>query len=59
MGKTIQTIRAADVVLIAPLMIYAGSVKSNLPEPVKNGLLIFGWATLLYNGYNLLANTKI
>lgn len=52
-----QTIRLADVFLIAPYLFYVSS-KSKLSRFDKNLLFGLGVATLVYNGFNYLENIK-
>lgn len=52
-----QTIRLADVFLIAPYLFYV-SYKSKLSRFDKNLLFGLGVATLVYNGFNYLENIK-
>ena len=52
----VQKIRLMDVFVLAPFMVYAGGVKSNLPNLVRGGLIISGVATFIYNGNNFLKN---
>jgi hypothetical protein len=51
-----QLIRLVDVFLIAPLLIHAGTTKSNLTEEIKFSLVGIGIATFIYNGRNYLKN---
>lgn len=51
MKDSVQLIRLADVFLIAPFLMYAGSQKQ-LPRHLRFGLWTIGLATLAYNGYN-------
>ena len=51
-----QTVRLCDILILAPFLIYAGAIKSTLPNIVRTGLVITGIATLLYNGKNYLKN---
>jgi hypothetical protein len=53
-----QTIRLIDVFWIGPLMVYAGSQKKFSPL-VNSSLIVFGIATILYNGKNYLLNREI
>lgn len=50
-----QTVRLLDVFLIGPVMIWA-AVAPVVPRSVKLALLIFGVATIVYNGRNYLLN---
>jgi len=49
-----QNVRLADVFLIGPLMIWGGA-KTTSKNPVPGlALLVFGLATIAYNGSNYL-----
>jgi len=50
-----QTVRLVDVFVLAPIMIYAGTLKS-LPMWVRLSLIGMGVATAVYNGKNFLHN---
>lgn len=50
-----QLIRLADVFIIGPLIIYAGSRKRISPG-IDTSLVLIGIATILYNGRNYLLN---
>jgi len=52
-----QLIRLADVFIIAPIIIGA-SDNENLSPGNRNALAIIGVGTLLYNGFNLLSDSK-
>ena len=52
-----QWIRWADILFIAPLMIYAGTVIKN--KNLKILLIVMGILTLLYNAGNLFATYNI
>jgi hypothetical protein len=54
----IQKIRLVDIFILAPFMVYAGAVKSNLPVPVRVGLVVSGVATFVYSGNNYIENVK-
>jgi len=54
----VQKMRVFDVVALAPFMVYAGAMKSNLPDLVKGGLIFFGVTTFIYNGVNFIKNLK-
>ena len=54
-----QVVRVIDVVFIAPVMIYAGVTKSNLPIFVRISLALLGVATLFYNAQNYIKINKI
>jgi len=54
----VQKIRLIDIFVLAPFMVYAGAVKSNLPVPVRAGLVVSGVATFIYNGNNYIKNIK-
>lgn len=51
-----QAIRVVDVAVIGPVMIYAGAVKSSLPQWTKFALVGFGIATIIFNFDNYLKN---
>lgn len=51
-----QAIRLADVFLLAPFLVYAGTRKSNLPDWIRVSLIGTGIATFIYNGNNYLKN---
>lgn len=52
-----QIIRLADVFIIGPLMIHAGS-QNKFSKIVNISLMVFGAATILYNGRNYLLNVE-
>jgi len=52
MIRKTQAIRIADVLLIGPVMIGAGLMKGSLPDWMKASLILFGAATIVYNGMN-------
>lgn len=54
-GLSVQDVRLLDVFVIGPFLIYAG-MQPQLSKPVRIGLVIFGVATILYNGHNYLKN---
>jgi hypothetical protein len=54
---TIQQVRLVDVLVVAPFCFYVAFQK-NISKPVKAGLLILGFSTLIYNGNNYLINKK-
>jgi flagellar assembly factor FliW len=54
---TIQQVRLIDVFVVAPFCFYVAFQK-NISKPVKTGLLILGFSTLIFNGYNYLINKK-
>jgi len=45
-----QAIRAFDVLVLGPLLIYAGHRPSTLSTRVRSALMLFGATTILYNG---------
>jgi len=53
-----QAVRLADVFLIAPFLIYAGSKKSKLEKFEKNLLIGLGISISLYNGYYFVKEKK-
>lgn len=54
---TIQQVRLIDVFVVAPFCFYVAFQK-NISKPVKAGLLLLGFSTLIYNGNNYLINKK-
>jgi len=50
-----QYARIVDVVILAPIMIYAGTFKQ-LPMWVRASLIAMGVATAFYNGKNFIEN---
>jgi hypothetical protein len=50
-----QNIRLVDVFIIAPILIYAGTIKP-VPVWLKLSLIVIGIATAFYNGKNYLKN---
>lgn len=57
MDKT-QIVRVLDVLVIGPLMIYAGVTTPPPKNWLKYSLIALGAATIVYNGQNWLANRK-
>lgn len=55
MASNVQLVRLADVFLIGPFLIYAGTRKE-LPKNIQIGLIGVGIGTIFYNGYNYLKN---
>ena len=55
--ETVQYVRIADVVIIAPILIYAG-FKIGIETPLGILLVLIGIGTLFYNGYNFYDNIK-
>lgn len=55
MASNVQLVRLADVFVIGPFLIYAGTQKE-LPKNIKAGLIAIGIGTIFYNGYNYLKN---
>lgn len=53
---SVQKIRLIDVFVLAPFMVYAGAIKSNLPVMARIGLVVSGVATFVYNGSNYIKN---
>ena len=51
-----QNIRLIDIFFIAPFLIYVSAKAKGLTPLERNGLLIIGIATLIYNGKNYLIN---
>jgi hypothetical protein len=54
----VQKMRLFDVFVLAPFMVYAGAVKSNLHPVVRGGLVFFGITTFVYNGTNFIKNIE-
>lgn len=54
-----QALRIWDMVYIAPLLIYAGSVKSGLSPFIRTSLVISGVATFIYNANNYFKNEQL
>jgi hypothetical protein len=52
-----QTVRAVDVLLIGPFLIYVGMQKKN-SQNINMALIAIGALTILYNGNNFLKNLK-
>jgi len=52
-----QFVRLADVFVLAPIMIYAGTFKS-LPTWVRYSLYAMGVATAVYNAKNFIENRR-
>jgi hypothetical protein len=57
MDTNVQLVRLADVFLIGPFLIYAGTRKE-LPQNIRFGLIAVGIGTIAYNGYNYLKNAR-
>lgn len=53
-GKT-QLVRVADVTLLGPFTIWAGVRARDLPMWARIGLILYGVATIGFNGLNLVA----
>lgn len=53
-----QTIRLLDIFWIGPLMVYVGNKKRFSPF-INSSLVVFGIATILYNGRNYILNREI
>lgn len=51
MEKT-QAIRVLDVLVLGPIMVWAGARRGGLPDWAKVALLVGGAATIVYNGKN-------
>lgn len=52
-----QTVRFIDIVLVGPLLVYAGiRYFSILPKLISISLIIIGLATIVYNGNYYLKN---
>ena len=52
-----QTVRIADLWIVAPFLLYA-AVSKNLSDRDRAYLLILGFLTFSYNANNYLANLK-
>lgn len=57
MDSNVQLVRLADVFLIGPFIIYAGTRKE-LPQNIRFGLIAVGIGTIVYNGYNYIKNYR-
>jgi hypothetical protein len=57
MDSNVQLVRLADVFLIGPFIIYAGTRKE-LPQNIRFGLIAVGIGTIVYNGYNYIKNSR-
>jgi len=57
MDTNVQIVRLADVFLIGPFLIFAGTRKE-LPQNIRFGLIAVGIGTIAYNGYNYLKNAR-
>jgi hypothetical protein len=53
-----QAVRLVDVFALGPFMVYAGYRKSNLPVPMRAGLVASGIATIILNAINYHINLK-
>lgn len=49
-----QTVRLADVLFIAPFLVYVGIVAKDLSNVERATLIFLGTATFLYNAHNYL-----
>ena len=47
-----------DLVVVAPVLIYAGAIKSDLPKWLRLSLVGLGVATFVYNADNYFKNLK-
>ena len=54
-----QIIRLWDVFFLAPLMIYTGARKSNLPGSMRLIMVVSGVLTAVYNGRNYLIQRQM
>jgi len=54
-GLSVQDVRLLDVFVIGPFLIYAG-MQEGISKPIRIGLVLFGVATIIYNGHNFLKN---
>jgi hypothetical protein len=53
-----QYIRLIDVLIIAPICVYAGLKSKDLPKSISYSLIAIGIATFYYNGKNYLINNQ-
>lgn len=53
-----QQVRILDMVVLAPFLVIAGTMPSNLPPIVKLGLITSGILTFTYNANNYLSNLR-
>lgn len=56
-----QTIRLADIFIIGPTMIGVGHLyepEEKFAKFLKYSLIVYGWATVIYNSKNYLENKK-
>jgi hypothetical protein len=53
-----QNIRVLDVLVIGPVMIYAGAKSKDLPTWARSALILFGACTIYYNAKNYIINHK-
>ena len=53
----LQTVRALDVVLIGPILIYASTLNA-IPTWLRITLLLIGIGTIIYNGRNYFKTTS-
>lgn len=52
-----QNVRLLDVFVVAPFLIYTATLKHS-PSWVRASLLFLGFATLGYNGYHFIEESK-
>jgi len=57
-GKT-QWIRAFDVLVLAPVMMYSGMKKKSLPRHIRAFMFLSGVGTAVYNAYNFYRQSKL
>ena len=53
MSAKTQAIRAGDVLLLGPFLVWAGAVTQPLPQWARLALVLSGIGTVVYNGINL------
>jgi hypothetical protein len=51
-----RALRVWDMIFVAPFLVMAGSMKSNLPQSVRVGLVLTGIGTFLYNAASFYKN---
>jgi hypothetical protein len=54
-----QQIRLVDVFLLGPFMIWFGAMATGVSSIFKIIMIIFGIATIIYNGYYYLINERV
>lgn len=53
-----QAIRVWDMIFVAPVLMFAGLTKSNLPDSLRFTVFGIGLATLIYNANNYFKNEE-